>query len=111
MPTVSVNGLDIIFSDYRREPTGVKDMELLTLDLTYRYENRYTAEPRLPPAMEVRDDLGNVYTPVTQDIPTEPINPGDTIRANPRFEISVYAEKLDVVVSPGTPSEAHIELV
>jgi hypothetical protein len=111
MPTVTVEGLDIIFSDYRRDPTGIPDMELLTLDLTFKLENRGTAEGQLPPAIEVRDDLGNVFTPITEDTPTEPIEPGESLRANPRFEISVHSQSLDVVVGPGMEDEAHIELV
>ncbi|MCK9517570.1 MAG: hypothetical protein M0R74_00875 [Dehalococcoidia bacterium] len=110
MPTVSVGDMDIIFSNYHREPTGVPGMELLTLDLTYRLDNLRTTEPQLPPLLEVRDNLGNVFTPVLEDTPTEPLNPGDSVRANPRFEISVHSQKLDVVVAPGTAAEAHIEL-
>ncbi len=111
MPTVTVDGCEVILSNYHREPTGVAGMELLTVDLTYKMLNESTAHSVLPPAMEVRDDLGNVYPPVVEDTPTDAIDPGGNLRANPRFEIDLTAQNLDLVVGPGTADEAHIELV
>ncbi|MGE5595219.1 MAG: hypothetical protein ACM3S1_04185, partial [Hyphomicrobiales bacterium] len=110
MPTVTAEGMEIIFSDYKREPTGVEGMELLTMDLTYRNPNHSRSEPVRPPEMELRDDLGNVYTVVTEDTFTQPIEPGESVRANPRFEVNVEAQTLDLVVSPGGEDETHVEL-
>lgn len=110
MPTVSAEGIEVILSDYRREPTGVEGMELVTIDLTYKNPNNRRANAVLPPELEIRDELGNVSTSLVEDTPTEPIEPGESVRANPRFEVALEAQELDLVVAPGSEDEAHIAL-
>lgn len=110
MPTVTAEGVEIILSDYVREPTGVEGMDLVTINLTLKNPNTPQAEAVLPPEMEIRDELGNVSTWVTADTPTDPITPGDTVRANPRFEVALAAEELELVIAPGSEDEAHIVL-
>lgn len=109
--TVTVDRLVLLLSDFRREPTGVRGMELLTLDLTVKNPVGSLGSVERPPMMEVRDDSGRVFPVVADDAWAAPLEPDVSLEAHPMFEVAEDSMGLTLVLAPGTEDETHVALV
>jgi len=108
--TVMVGRLVISVKAFRREPTGEPGVERLLVDLDVKNPVGSPGSAERMPAIEVWDDIGRVYTPLSSDEYAEPVLEDTTQHDRSHFEIPVDAMGLVLVLAPGTADEQRIEL-
>lgn len=108
-PYYVVDRLVVFLTGHERRRNENRGSDRLTVNLRFKNPVGSPGSTRRPPAMEVWDNAGRVYTVRNADW-AEPIQPDTEMVAPATFEIAPDADELDLVLAPGEPDETRVPL-
>jgi hypothetical protein len=109
--TVTAGGLDISVIDFGRATIYQPGDQIIDVRIRLTNPAATDGAGRFAPDMELQDGHGNSYGLIRDYRLAAPVPPGRSIRATQHFIVGESSADLRLVISPGSPEEAVVQLI